>query len=268
MYLELSWRKQHLAVLRYLQFAVRNLPTEVQRRILCSWKIHGVDDINSPIHNCARKKILRLSDVKFLLAFSLSSSLSFWDIVVLRLVTISSFKSNQMFFLLLLFRHNHQNAGYQRRRKLERWPELWQSWHCIPKFLSRYRFHTLSLSKCRPPENTSQINPLFNIIFEKSYINEIAFCLLILVVSISFLSVLCCMLCPKAWFPYRRICRVCRTKKIHRTDRIHSISYNTFYLSFLFYWAVVQEVSIKLYLSYEFFYVRQIRQIQRYGNQA
>ena len=22
----------------------------------------------------------------------------------------------------------------------------------------------------------------------------------------------------KVWFPYRRICRVCRTKKIHRTD--------------------------------------------------
>ena len=36
----------------------------------------------------------------------------------------------------------------------------------------------------------------------------------------------------KAWFPYRR---VCRTKKIHRTDRIHSISYNKLYLSFLLY---------------------------------
>ena len=35
--------------------------------------------------------------------------------------------------------------------------------------------------------------------------------------------------------------------------RIHSISYNTLYLSFLLYWAVVREVSIKLYLSYEFF---------------
>ena len=40
---------------------------------------------------------------------------------------------------------------------------------------------------------------------------------------------------PKAWFPYRCICRVCRTKKIHRTDRIHSISYNKLYLSFLLY---------------------------------
>ena len=29
-----------------------------------------------------------------------------------------------------------------------------------------------------------------------------------------------------AWFPYRCICRICRTKKTHRTDRIHSISYN------------------------------------------
>ena len=76
---------------------------------------------------------------------------------------------------------------------------------------------------------------------------------------------------PKAWFPYRRTCRVCRTKKIHRTDRIHSILYNKLYLSFLLYWAFVREVSIKLYLSYEFFFVwqtRQIRQIQRYGNQA
>ena len=36
---------------------------------------------------------------------------------------------------------------------------------------------------------------------------------------------------PKAWFPYRRICRVCRTKKNHRTDTIHSISYNKLYLS-------------------------------------
>ena len=42
-------------------------------------------------------------------------------------------------------------------------------------------------------------------------------------------------------------------KKIHRTDRIHSISYNKLYLSFLLYWAFVREVSIKLYLSYEFF---------------
>ena len=60
----------------------------------------------------------------------------------------------------------------------------------------------------------------------------------------------------KAWFPYRcicRICRVCRTKKIHRTDRIHSILYNKLYLSFLLYWAFVREVSIKLYLSHEFF---------------
>ena len=60
----------------------------------------------------------------------------------------------------------------------------------------------------------------------------------------------------KAWFPYRcicRTCRVCRTKKIHRTDRIHSISYQKVYLSFLLYWAVVREVSIKLYLSYDFF---------------
>ena len=75
----------------------------------------------------------------------------------------------------------------------------------------------------------------------------------------------------KAWFPYRCICRVCRTKKIHRTDRIHSISYNKLYklyLSFLLYRAVVREVSIKLYLSYEFFFVRQIRKVQRYGNQA
>ena len=58
---------------------------------------------------------------------------------------------------------------------------------------------------------------------------------------------------PKAWFPYRCICRVFRTKKIHRTDGIHSISYNKLYLPFLLYWAFVQEVSIKLYLSYEFF---------------
>ena len=74
----------------------------------------------------------------------------------------------------------------------------------------------------------------------------------------------------KAWFPYRCICRVCRTKKIHRTDRIHSILYNKLYLSFLLYWAFVREVSIKLYLSYEFFsYDRhEIRRIQRYGNQA
>ena len=38
-----------------------------------------------------------------------------------------------------------------------------------------------------------------------------------------------------AWFPYHRICRVCRTKKNHRTDRIHPISYNKLYLSFLLY---------------------------------
>ena len=54
----------------------------------------------------------------------------------------------------------------------------------------------------------------------------------------------------KAWFPYRCICRICRTKKIHRTDRIHSISYNKLYPSFLLYWAFVREISIKLYLSY------------------
>ena len=63
------------------------------------------------------------------------------------------------------------------------------------------------------------------------------------------------MIC-KAWFPYGcicRICRVCRTKKIHRADRIHSISYKKLYMSFLLYWAFVREVSIKLYLSYEFF---------------
>ena len=67
----------------------------------------------------------------------------------------------------------------------------------------------------------------------------------------------------KAWFPYRcicRICRDCRTKKNHRTDRIHSISYNKLYLSFLLYWAFLREVSIKFYLSYEFFsYDRQDR---------
>ena len=60
----------------------------------------------------------------------------------------------------------------------------------------------------------------------------------------------------KAWFPYHcicRICRVCRTKKIHRTDRIHSILYSKLYLSFLLHWAFVREISIKLYLSYEFF---------------
>ena len=57
----------------------------------------------------------------------------------------------------------------------------------------------------------------------------------------------------KAWFPCRCICRACRTKKIHRTDKIHSFSYNKLYLSFLLYWAFVREVSIKLYLSYEFF---------------
>ena len=57
----------------------------------------------------------------------------------------------------------------------------------------------------------------------------------------------------KAWFSYRCICRVCRAKKIHRTDRIHSIGYKKLYLSFLLYWAFVREVSIKFYLSYEFF---------------
>ena len=58
-------------------------------------------------------------------------------------------------------------------------------------------------------------------------------------------------------------------EKIHRADRIHSISYNKLYLSFLLYWAFVREVSIKLYLSYEFFsYDVQTRKIQRYGNQA
>ena len=60
----------------------------------------------------------------------------------------------------------------------------------------------------------------------------------------------------KVWFRYRCICRISRvyrTKKIHRTDRIHSLSYNKLYLSFLLYWAYIREVSIKLYLSYEFF---------------
>ena len=28
----------------------------------------------------------------------------------------------------------------------------------------------------------------------------------------------CGIVLPKAWFSYRCICRVCRTKKIHRTD--------------------------------------------------
>ena len=32
-----------------------------------------------------------------------------------------------------------------------------------------------------------------------------------------------------------RICCVCRTKRVHWTDRIHSISYNKLYLSFLLY---------------------------------
>ena len=41
--------------------------------------------------------------------------------------------------------------------------------------------------------------------------------------------------------------------RLHRTDRIHSISYKKLYLWFLLYWAFVREVSIKLYLSYEFF---------------
>ena len=75
----------------------------------------------------------------------------------------------------------------------------------------------------------------------------------------------------KAWFPYRCICGVCRTKKIHRTDRIHSIPYNKLYLSFLLYWAFVREVSIKFISVLWIFFVRQtrqIRQIQRYGNQA
>ena len=53
----------------------------------------------------------------------------------------------------------------------------------------------------------------------------------------------------KAWFPYR----ICRTKKIRRTDRIHSISYKKLYLLFLLYLAFVREVSINLHLSYEFF---------------
>ena len=48
-------------------------------------------------------------------------------------------------------------------------------------------------------------------------------------------SLSCDTIRVKAWFPYRCICRVCRTKKIHRTDRIHSISYNKLYLSFLLY---------------------------------
>ena len=70
----------------------------------------------------------------------------------------------------------------------------------------------------------------------------------------------------KAWFPYRCICRVCRTKEIHRTDRIHSISYNKMYLSFLFYWAFVREVSIKLYLSYEFFSYDRHDRYDRYND--
>ena len=57
----------------------------------------------------------------------------------------------------------------------------------------------------------------------------------------------------KAWFPYHCICR---TKKIHRTDRIHSISYKKLYLSFLLYWAFVREVSIKLYVLWIFSYDR------------
>ena len=75
---------------------------------------------------------------------------------------------------------------------------------------------------------------------------------------------------PKVWLPYRcicRICRVCRTKKIHRTDRIHSISYDKLYLSFLLHWACTggfHKVVSVLWI----FFVRQIRQIQRYGNQA
>ena len=42
-------------------------------------------------------------------------------------------------------------------------------------------------------------------------------------------------------------------KENHRTDGIHSISYNKLYPSFLLYWAFVREASIKFYLSYEFF---------------
>ena len=30
---------------------------------------------------------------------------------------------------------------------------------------------------------------------------------------------------PKAWFPYRCICRICRTKKIHRTDITLNLPY-------------------------------------------
>ena len=73
-------------------------------------------------------------------------------------------------------------------------------------------------------------------------------------------------LLSKAWFPYRCICRVCRTKKIHRTDRIHSILYNKLYLSFLLYWAFVREVSIKLYLSYEFFSYDRHDRYDRYND--
>ena len=72
-----------------------------------------------------------------------------------------------------------------------------------------------------------------------------------------------------AWFPYRcicRICRVCRTKKNHRTDRIHSISYKKLYVSFLLYWAFVREVSIKLYLSYEFFSYDRHDRYDRYND--
>ena len=70
----------------------------------------------------------------------------------------------------------------------------------------------------------------------------------------------------KLWCCICRICRVCRTKKIHRTDRIHSISYKKLYLSFLLYWAFVREVSIKLYLSYEFFSYEQTDRYDRYND--
>ena len=73
----------------------------------------------------------------------------------------------------------------------------------------------------------------------------------------------------KAWFPYRYICRIChacRTKKIHRTDIIHSISYSKLYLSFLLYWAFVREISMKLYLSYEFFSYDRHDRYDRYND--
>ena len=48
--------------------------------------------------------------------------------------------------------------------------------------------------------------------------------------------------------------------------RIHSISYNKLYLSFLLYRAFVREVSIKLYLSYEFFSYDRHDRYDRYND--